>query len=464
MGVAASSNQILKIAAIVIVLVTVVVVLRACGDEPSVPGGPDGTLPLAGVAPGELGAEGDTEVETLRTLISEVRRLREDYATLESENAALRDENAQLQRMEDRLGNRLESGLSEAERALLEQNRRVEQQSDDTESLLQSLERRLAELTGFAPSTATVPGTDLPVGLGFEDYQAPEPELIWVEPLDAPRTEGSGTHVFPDRIGSLLSRVSGETLDDDEALEPVPYLTVPRNSTLVGARGFTALIGRIPTSTQVVDPFPFKVLVGADNLAANGFVMPELFGMVFSGRAVGDWTLSCVRGEIYSVTYILEDGSIQSYPAGDVETEQNNRPIGWISDPFGVPCVAGERKTNAGSYLSQRIGLSAAASAAEAAAAAQTSTTVSGATGVSTSSVTGDITSFVRSRAIADGIDEVASWLDERQAQSFDVVYVPPDSELVVHVTRELRIDQDPTGRKVNHHAQFQSATDFRLD
>jgi len=33
-----------------------------------------------------------------------------------------------------------------------------------------------------------------------------------------------------------------------------------------------------------------------------------------------------------------------------------------------------------------------------------------------------------------------------------------------VHVTRELRIDQDPTGRKVNHHAQFQSPSDFRLD
>ena len=66
---------------------------------------------------------------------------------------------------------------------------------------------------------------------------------------------------------------------------------MPRNATLVGARGFTALVGRIPARGQVVDPFPFKVLVGENNLAANGVVMPELFGMVFSGRAVGDWTL-----------------------------------------------------------------------------------------------------------------------------------------------------------------------------
>ena len=464
MGVAASSNQILKIVTLVATLGTAVVVLRMCSDDPPVPVGTDGRLPLEAVAPGALGAEGDTEVETLRTLIGEVRRLRDDYAALEAENATLRDENAQLQRMEDRLADRLESDLSQAEQALLEQNQRVERQSEDTETLLQTLERRLAELAGAGFSGSTVEGTDLPVGLGFEDYMAPEPELIWVEPLDAPPATTSGERVFPERIGRLLTKVSGEPLDGEAALAPVPLYTVPRNSTLVGARGFTALVGRIPTSGQVIDPFPFKVLVGSENLAANGFVMPELFGMVFSGRAVGDWTLSCVRGEIYSVTYILDDGSIQSIPAGNVELDQNNRPIGWISDPFGVPCVAGERKTNAQSYLAQRIGLSAAASAAEAAAAAQTSTTVSGATGTSMSSVTGDIASFVRSRAIADGIDEVASWLDERQAQAFDAIYVPPDSELVVHVTRELRIDQDPTGRKVNHHAKPPIPSATRLD
>ena len=194
--------------------------------------------------------------------------------------------------------------------------------------------------------------------------------------------------------------------------------------------------------------------MGADNLAANGFEMPALFGMVFSGTAIGDWTLSCVRGEVTSVTYILSDGSIQSYPEGDAEAEQE-RPIGWISDPFGVPCITGERKTNAQSFLSQRIGLSAAAAAADAAASAQTTTTVAGASGAVTRAVTGDINTFIRQRTIAEGINEVATWLDERQAQSFDAVFVPPNSELVVHVTRELAIDHDLNGRKVNHDVSF---------
>ena len=47
--------------------------------------------------------------------------------------------------------------------------------------------------------------------------------------------------------------------------------------------------------------------------------------------------------------------------------------------------------------------------------------------------------SFIRDRAVSEGLEEISRWLGERQAQSFDAVYVPPDSELVVHVTREFR-------------------------
>ena len=315
--------------------------------------------------------------------------------------------------------------------------------------MLETLQRRLNEFANPGGRTkAPIPGSDLPAGLGFEPYVAPE-TLRWVDPLDAPPADRNGA--APPRIASPPNQGA--------AARREPVYTVPRNATLVGARGFTALIGRVPVRGQVVDPFPFKILVGQDNLAANGFVMPELFGMVFSGRAVGDWTLSCVRGEIFSVTYVLADGSIQSYPEGDSET-QESKPIGWISDAYGVPCVNGERKTNAQSFLTQRIGLSAAAAAAKAAAAAETATTVSGVTGTATTAVTGHIDTFVRNRAVSDGLDEVTRWLEERQGQSFDAIYVPPDRELVVHVTREIAIDFDPKGRKVNHREPTRAAFD----
>ena len=72
--------------------------------------------------------------------------------------------------------------------------------------------------------------------------------------------------------------------------------TVPSNSTLMGSIAMTALIGRVPIDGTVNDPYPFKVLIGPDNLTANGIDIPDVAGAVVSGTASGDWTLSCVRG------------------------------------------------------------------------------------------------------------------------------------------------------------------------
>jgi len=462
MGVAASTNQMLKLITLFATLAGAFVLVRACSRGADVTVGlGEAQLPGA-VSRTDLSAEGDTEEETLRTLIGEVRGLHDEYDVLEADNEQLREQNTRLQNMENRIESRLEDELEATQVELEQETLRVQRQSRDTDNLLERLERRLAELTDFSASPR-VDGSDIPVGLGFDTYFQTE-KVVWIDPLDAPPPDANGDRIFPQPIESVFSKISGEPLQgesDQPGLEPV--YTVPRNATLVGARGFTALVGRIPVGGQVVDPFPFKVLVGEDNLAANGIVVPELFGMVFSGRAVGDWTLSCVRGEVFSVTYVFQDGSIQSYPEGDLEI-QESRPIGWISDAYGVPCVTGERRTNAQSFLTQRIGLSAAAAAAEAAAASETTTTVSGATGTSTSAVTGDTTAFVRNRTVSAGIDEISRWLDERQAQSFDVIYVPPGNELVVHVTRELGLDRDPQGRKVNHHVVLQTNSNRDLD
>jgi cell division protein ZapB len=147
MGVAASTNPVLKVIALVGLLVGAVVVIRACTRDPA-PAGRGQSLELADtVARSELGAEGDTEEETLRTLIAEVRRLHDEYAALEADNEALREQNARLERMEDRLASRLEDGLQGTQMELERESERVERQGRDTESLLQTLERRLGELT-----------------------------------------------------------------------------------------------------------------------------------------------------------------------------------------------------------------------------------------------------------------------------------------------------------------------------
>ena len=127
--------------------------------------------------------------------------------------------------------------------------------------------------------------------------------------------------------------------------------TVPSNSTLMGSIAMTALIGRVPIDGTVNDPYPFKVLIGPDNLTANGIDIPDVAGAVVSGTASGDWTLSCVRGQIRSVTFVFQDGTIRTVPEDSSKggssggnSGHNGASIqgglGWISDPYGIPASA----------------------------------------------------------------------------------------------------------------------------
>jgi integrating conjugative element protein (TIGR03752 family) len=102
------------------------------------------------------------------------------------------------------------------------------------------------------------------------------------------------------------------------------------------------------------------------------------------------------------------------------------------------------------SFLSQRIGVQAIQAAADAAAAAETTSVVSN-LGSVTDSVTGDVGAYVLGKTVSGGSDEVAKWLLERQSQSFDAVFVPAGTTVAIHVDRELAIDLEPQGRKLNH-------------
>jgi len=270
--------------------------------------------------------------------------------------------------------------------------------------------------------------------------------------------------------GGLLSQVKDKASDTkkylDAGLEELsakntPVYTVPRNATLIGSTGMTALIGRIPRGGVVEDPFPFKVIVGKDNLAANGIEIPGLDGMIFSGKSSGDWTLSCVRGKLYSVTYVFDDGTIRTLSA-DIQNQnqalkfpQNSsngdRSLGWISDRRGIPCVTGTRISNAATYLAGRILASGAEAAAGAFAQSQTTNTVSAAQGVTTSVITGDSGKFAMSKALSGSANEISTYLRERAAQSFDAIYVDTGSELTIHIDVELPIDYEHNGRKTTY-------------
>src|SRR3546814_2058852 len=107
----------------------------------------------------------------------------------------------------------------------------------------------------------------------------------------------------------------------------------------------------------------------SSDVCSSDLDLPDVAGAVMSGTASGDWALSCVRGQVESITFVFTDGTIRTVPqpkavaSRTASTTQSSNTdkirggLGYLSDPYGIPCIAGERRSNAQQYLgSQKIG------------------------------------------------------------------------------------------------------------
>lgn len=444
-----NANALVKIIAVVLTVVAVLLIVLRSADRPGSTVS-DSAPVLAGGEPVSeatltaLGLEGDTESDTVATLVGEVRQLKGDIKGLNTENKALRADNSELLAMERSIQTRLESSIKEVAREQASHSRQqLDNLSQRTEQRYQQLLQRFqgdkktardyGALGGDASGTVWVPSLDADSG---QDRR-----LLDVLPLKQSTR---------DRLDATVLGQSPQ-----QAREPiVPVYTIAKNATLVGSTALTALVGRVPFGGNITDPYSFKVIIGRDNLIANGIELPEVAYSIASGKAVGDWTLGCVRGELYSITFVFQDGTIRTVPKPGDSYEgagaSRDTAIGELSDRFGNPCVMGERITNAYEYLAQRIGIATVGAAGEAAAASQTETNT-GLPGYGNSTVvTGSTSDYILGRTISDTTAEVTAWLDQRQNQQFDAVYVPPGASVAIHVIEQIEIDYDPLGRKTH--------------
>ena len=452
-------NRLLPILAAMVLLIMILVLSKSCHHDDT------GNSVLESV-PRAAVPDSDTPADTIKTLTANVAAMTTELQQLRKTNTILRADNQKLLTSRDDLEARMTRRIDDEFAA-----REAPQDQTDTEGLASLSQRVDALSAALSSSLPSMGSSDIPVGLGLERSDATG-QLVWIGPLDA--NDGD----FSDE---LLQRVEPRTrarppnaaqhrsvaVEPDEQTpdSPTPVYTVPRNATLMGATAMTALLGRVPVRGEVRDPMPFKVITGADNLAANGLTVPGVQGMIWSGTAIGDWTLSCVTGRLESVTFVFDDGSIRTLSSDD-RSEQSgdaNRPLGWISDARGIPCVSGQRKSNAAAFLTQRIGVKAIEAAAEAAAAAQTTTVIRD-SGAITGTVGGSTGGFVLGKTLSQGSNEIAQWLLERQAQSFDAVFVPAGAELAIHVDRELSIDLEPNARRLSYANSTTNTRAPRLD
>ncbi|HAU7790816.1 TPA: TIGR03752 family integrating conjugative element protein [Salmonella enterica subsp. enterica serovar Wangata] len=471
------SNAIVKMLVPAVILGAAAVGMRACTS-----GTPEKTatqqVPLPQLTPEqlrELGIEGDTPQDTLNTLVGKLGEVQRQQGDIIKENRELKEENRKLQAGNGQLDQRIADAVSDAEERT--QKALVQQKTTLTDQFN-------AMLAGLAPggtsssTTTAQTGGDIPVGLGLEPGFSGGGDVDgfrWLDPQDAVQAEQQGgqgqaprfaTSFLEDnpitREKNALERNANhrQGLDNGQDEGPVePVYTLPENSTLVGSSAMTALLGRVPVNNKVTDPYPFKVMIGRDNLTANGIELPEVEGAIVSGTASGDWTLSCVRGSVTSITFVFTDGTVRTLPAPSDRTDNsgsenggsgNGGSIGWLSDNSGIPCISGERKSNASSYL-PTIGLLAlGTSAGDGLTASQYTNNTTDGGGIS-SALTGNAGQAVLGQALGGSFKEVAQWVKERYGQTFDAVYVPPGAQVAVHITRQLNIDYAEKGRRVKY-------------
>jgi integrating conjugative element protein (TIGR03752 family) len=454
------SNALLKWLAIPLVLLVLFIVLRPTKEVAPTKASPTLTAEEARA----LGVEGDTARDTVATLVAQVKGLRGELKTALDENKQQKAENDRLREREvgfDAKVNKTldaQKGMMDAERERLEADRK---------SFMAEIESRLASVPAQ--------GSDLPVGLGLteEDAQAfnrskgkkvvdtPAPEVQWIEPAGKDASTKSGLKLSPGQK-SLTADTAGKVSSLKKVVDPVtPVYTVPTNATLTGSIAMTALIGRVPVEGAVNDPYPFKVLIGPENLTANGIEIPEVAGMVASGTATGDWTLSCVRGEIRSITFVFQDGTIRTIPE-DTKNRNSNKGdgLGWISDPYGIPCVSGERRSNAAQYLGTQSLITAAGAGAASLIKSDSGrvTVVSSSDAVGTVGISGN---EAMGRILANGVNDMSQWVNKLYGQAFAAIYVQPGAKVALHLERPLTIDYDASGRRVVHGTGGQSETEL---
>ena len=272
-------------------------------------------------------------------------------------------------------------------------------------------------------------------------------------------TQGTSAPTAPDAASDAAG---GASAAQQAKKKSQPYYTIPENATLTRATMMTALVGRVPIDGRVQDPMQFKLLIGRENLAANGQYVPDkIAGIVVTGIAIGDMALSCTEGLVQSLTFVFDDGAIQTVSlkkngvtgnlgggSQQASLSQSSK-LAWLSDEYGNPCISGKFVTNAPAYLTDVVGLKSLSIAAQASALAQT-TTSSSPLG-STNSVTGDKRTFILGQAAGAGIDEVSNWIMRRLNNSFDAVVTPAGTRVVVHFEQEVSIDKVPDARLLDY-------------
>lgn len=391
-------------------------------------------------------ASADNKVEALKTMTA-------DLLNVENKNKQLEQTVQHLQAQNKNSISDLKKSLSDQVQTALEkiQNQNEEKQQAFEASLKQKIKTNTEDypINGTSDSSSFIWISDLS-------------KTTQKNPSTSDKTD-SGLFNLNNHTDSLLhNNPSDNGSDEAQKKNPVkPIYTIPMNATLTGATLMTPLVGRVPIDGKLPSPYHFKLVLSANNLTANGYPLPGVKGAVMSGIASGDMLGHCARGDIHSITFIFNDGTISTTKA-----KGSDSSLGYISSQTGNPCIAGSFHSDAGLFLGAQMGLSAAEGYANALSSAQyrNSTTAEGAT---FSTLIGSANKAALGQGASAASQAAQTWWNRRVQNSFDYVYVPNidhqtgrPTKAVVNITQQIPINYDVSARKVSYEDTLQ--TDHR--
>jgi hypothetical protein len=376
-------------------------------------------------------ASNDSASESLDTLTADLSKTKQKISDVSKDNEVLKQQNSTL--------------LSQLKA----------KSNDETSELSTELRNLKNQVDGLSHNKA-----------GSNENAISQPITV-VDDLSQIHNDHSVLNLM-NKSNGLMPHAS--SVNDKDKQEIIPYYTIPANGTSVHDKLMTALVGRIPVKGIVTDPYPFKIVISDDNLAANGLRIPHLKQMIVSGYCEGDLNLRSVRGWVTSLTFVFDDGTISSTTSNDNDignfTKSNS--LGYLSDKYGHPYIRGTLITNAAEYLAGNIALGAGVGAANAF--SQSQTTNSSFLGNNTSVVTGSSGKYIAGQAVSTAATDAQQWWHDRQEQSFDVIYVAPSDEIgdyvqvAVNFAKEIHIDYNIKGRKLNYAHDYAASLNNQLD
>lgn len=284
-------------------------------------------------------------------------------------------------------------------------------------------------------------------------------EMVWIEPVDRVievDDKGNVSESFPPLMDitpdfgfeSPLDSTHKLPVDKAGNLLPIPYATIPLGAKFVGSKNLSALVGLVPLGADVIDPYPFAIRVGSKNLATNGLKIDGISHMEFYGVAKGEYTNSCVRGYITAMTYTFQDGTIRTLTA-ESTVKGIDEFLGYITNEEGQPCIQGTVSSDIPEYMSIKSIMAAIEAYGGAYADAQTETFTSADS--ATTVVNGNTSKYAAGEAVREGISSGGEVIDELYSNAFVSIWVPNNQQIDVNITRQLNIDYDPMGRKLNY-------------